>query len=145
MHAYYKNKLTSMCVNSKVKPDMVTFETLPSVKEALIALSEMSFVNGKLGNVVPCNVTFIPHPVFGPDKINRGDHLADAVDEVIRFIHGENWRASKLTQLREDAETVNHTKQMNLRLTAIGCNCFNPNITNDIAEIVKESIDETYQ
>ena len=33
---------------------------------------------------------------------------------------------------------------MNVRLTAIGCNCFNPDMTNDIAEIVKDSIDEAY-
>ena len=148
MHAYYKNKLTSMCLNSPFKPDMINFETLPSIKEALVALEEMSLVNQKLTKIIPCNVTFIPHPVFGPDKINKGDHLADAVDEVLRFIHGENCRTQRrrLNNLSEETQTDDEGIQlMNIRLTAIGCNCFNPNITNGIAQIVKESIDETYE
>ena len=143
MHAYYKNKLTGMCLNSKVQPDMILFETLPSVKEALIALEEMSLVNDKLKRIVPCNIAFIPHPVFGPDKINRGDHLADAVDEILRFIHGENCRTRTFVST-EETNAGDGMKLMNVILAAIGCNCFNPNMTNVIAEIIKESIEETY-
>ena len=146
MHAYYKNKLTSMCLNSKVKPDMVLFETLPSVKEALVALEELSLVNDKLKRIVPCCIAFIPHPVFGPDKINRGDHLADGVDEVLRFIHGENCRTRNFSNLsKKTTPDDDGIKLMNVSLAAIGCNCFNPDMTNVIAEIVKETIDETYE
>ena len=147
MHNYYRRKLTGMCLSSNVKPDMVLFETLPSVKEALIAIEELSFINDKLQKIIPCNVAFIPHPVFGPDKINKGDHLADAVDEVIRFIHGENCRTLRLPHITGN-QTENEDgriKKMNVMLASIGCNCFDPNMTNTIAEIVQETIDETYE
>ena len=102
MHEYYRNKLTGMCLKSKLKPDMVNFETLPSAKEALIAIEELDAVNTTLGRIIPCNITWIPHPVFGPDKINKGDHLADAVVEVIKFVHGEGQNTGKLAQLLEE-------------------------------------------
>ena len=149
MHDYYRRKLTGFLLDSKILPDMVLFETLPSVKEALIAMEELSLINDKLPKIVPCNVSFIPHPVFGPDKINKGDHLADAVDEAIRFIHGENWRTLRLSQLvaggQESKEDNGDIKQLNVVLASIGCNCFNPDMTNTIAEIIRESIDETYE
>jgi len=146
MHHYYRQKLTGMILNTNIKPDMVQFETLPSVKEALIALEELSWINDKLEMIIPCNVTFIPHPIYGPDRINRGDHVADAVEEVIRFINGnhskplENPTFKTPWQLKDD----NSQKSLNVLLTGIGCNCMNPNMTNTIAEIIKDAIDETY-
>ena len=148
MHNYYRQKITGMIVNSRFKPDMLLFETLPSVKEALIAIEELSAINDKLQKIVPCNVSFIPHPVFGPDKINKGDHLADAVDEVIRFIHGENWRTLRLPHIsgqQTENGGENELKKLNVLLTGIGCNCFNPDMTNVIGEIIQETIDETYE
>ena len=145
MHDYYRRKLTGMCISSNVKPDMVLFETLPSAKEALIALEELSKINAKLPKIIPCNVSFIPHPVFGPDKINKGDHLADAIDEVIRFVHGENRRTARLSIISGDGENGKDDMSTNLVLAGIGCNCFNPNMTNVLAEIAKEGIDETYE
>merc|ERR1719367_533845 len=146
MHSYYKQKLEGMCLNTNVKPDMILFETLPSVKEALIAIEELSLVNDKLGKIMPCNVTFIPHPVYGPDRINRGDHVADAVEEVIRFVYGkgrenlDNPTSLVPWQMKKEASS----KRLNVLLTGIGCNCMNPNMTNTIAEIIKESIEDTY-
>jgi S-methylmethionine-dependent homocysteine/selenocysteine methylase len=147
MHNYYRRKLTGMCWSSNVKPDMVLFETIPSVKEALIAIEELSLINDNLQKIIPCNVAFIPHPVFGPYKINKGDGLADAVDEVIRFIHCEDWRTVRLPHItgNQTEKGDGEIKNLNVMLASIGCNCFNPNMTNVIAELVKETIDETYE